>query len=463
MVALLTALAVGLAGIVAYALQWSRIQSVSEQQLFRDYSEFQTLASTNIDRDTSQQFTDLDDLLRAALQSKQLTESNGAFAIVGDEVRWVSPDSVTVHPEADPDFVATVAALAERSERTIDRYSTAHADFMYLVAPVTFAGTGQKGALVRVVDLNVERRALNDTYGTYVIVALGSICVVALITWLLVARLLQPIHWVRITATEITEHDLSRRIPVRGHDDIAALANTVNTMLDRLESAASAQKQLLDDVGHELRTPLTIIRGHLELMEATDPMDAEIVRTLALEELARMSDLVNDLLLLAQSERNDFVVPQAVDIGRLTDETYEKVRVLGHRPWSMDALADVTVTCDPQRVTQAWLQLAANAVKYSPDGSPIGMGSRVEGDSVRLWVRDHGMGFTTEEREIVLSRFGRSRRAGARRTDSVGLGLAIVNSIAKAHGGKVDIDSVTEVGSTVSLVLPRERPLSSEN
>ena len=111
---------------------------------------------------------------------------------------------------------------------------------------------------------------------------------------------------------------------------------------------------------------------------------------------------------------------------------------------------------DPQRITQAWLQLAANAVKYSPNGTDIGIGSKLDGDNVRLWIRDHGMGFTEDDKELVLQRFGRSRRAGAKRTDSAGLGLAIVNSIALAHGGRVDIDSVPDLGSTVTLVIPRQ-------
>ena len=95
-------------------------------------------------------------------------------------------------------------------------------------------------------------------------------------------------------------------------------------------------------------------------------------------------------------------------------------------------------------------------MKYSPDGTDIGIGSKLDGDNVRLWIRDHGMGFTEDEKELVLERFGRSRRAGAKRTDSVGLGLAIVNSIALAHGGRVDIDSVPDLGSTVTLVIPRQ-------
>ncbi|MBI4901446.1 MAG: HAMP domain-containing histidine kinase [Actinobacteria bacterium] len=453
---LLTFFGIGMSGSVAYVLQWGRIQSQAYSQLSRDASDFRELANANIDAGTGKPFTNVSDLLRGALQSKTLSESGGILGIVDGKLVWKANSSVTVRPENDPGFVALALQKAKLSTVTTDRYSSRSTDYAYLVFPVVWSFSGETGALVRVVDLNIERRALNDTFVTYALVGAVAIAITALITWLVMARLLQPISWLQRTTEEITEHDLKRRIPVRGNDDLAALTTTVNGMLDRLESAVEAQKSLLDDVGHELRTPMTIVRGHLELMDTTDPKDAEVVRALALEELARMSTLVNDLILLAQSERSDFVVLQDVDAGRLTDETFEKVRVLGDRRWIMDGLADVSFMVDPQRITQAWLQLAANAVKYSPEGTDIGIGSKVEGDNVRLWVRDHGMGFTEDEKELVLQRFGRSRRAGAKRTDSAGLGLAIVNSIALAHGGRVDIDSVPDLGSTVSLVIPRQ-------
>ena len=454
---LLTTFGLGLSGVVAYVLQSTRIQNSAFAELARDEEQFRNLAAGNANPENSgKPFVNASELLSAGMQSKPLSDSGGAMALSGGKVIWTAPVSARVRPENNEVFKQVAISASVSSQTTTDRFLLGGTDWAYSVVPVVFAETGEQGALVRVIDLTIERRGLNDTFTTYVVVSVGAILAIVGITWLVMSRLLQPISWVQRTAEEITEHDISRRIQVRGNDDLAALTHTVNTMLDRLESAVGAQKRLLDDVGHELRTPMTIIRGHLELMDTTDPMDAEVVRALALEELSRMSNLVNDLLVLAQSERSDFVVPQEVDMARLTDETYEKVRVLGERPWVMDDLADVTVMCDPQRITQAWLQLAANAVKYSPDKSPIGLGSKVEGDNVRLWVRDHGMGFTEDEKELVLERFGRSRRAGAKRTDSAGLGLAIVNSIALAHGGRVDIDSIPEVGSTVSLVIPRQ-------
>ncbi|MGV8850006.1 MAG: sensor histidine kinase [Propionibacteriaceae bacterium] len=452
---LLTFFGIGMSGAVAYVLQWGRIQSEAYSQLSRDSSDFRALATANIDPGTGKPFTNVADLLRRALETKTLSESGGILGITDGQVVWKANTSVAIRPENDPAFVALVMEKSRLSSVTTERYTSGTNDYAYLVFPVSWLDTGETGALVRVIDLNVERKGLNEIFVTYALVGVGAILATAAITWLVMARLLQPISWLQRTAEEITEHDLSRRIPVRGHDDLAALTTTVNTMLDRLESTVEAQKSLLDDVGHELRTPMTIVRGHLELMDTTDPKDSEIVRALALDELARMSTLVNDLILLAQSERSDFVVLQEVDMGRLTDETFEKVRVLGGRRWIMDSLADTSVMIDPQRITQAWLQLAANSVKYSPDGTDIGVGSKLEGDNVRFWVRDHGLGFTEEDKELVLQRFGRSRRAGAKRTDSAGLGLAIVNSIALAHGGRVDIDSVPDLGSTVSLVIPR--------
>lgn len=198
---------------------------------------------------------------------------------------------------------------------------------------------------------------------------------------------------------------------------------------------------------------MTIVRGHLELMDAEDPDDVRATRALALDELDRMSRLVDDLLTLAKAERSDFVQPRAADIGRLTDETLEKARGLAQRRWTLDHLADVEAILDPQRVAQAWLQLASNAVKYSPDGTPIALGSAVRRGELRLWVRDQGIGISPHERDLVLARFGRGSGAPLR-ADGAGLGLAIVDKIVTAHGGRVDIESTPGQGSTIALVLP---------
>ena len=140
------------------------------------------------------------------------------------------------------------------------------------VLPVT-AGD-QRGAWVVTYLVEGEEGEFTDVLWTYVVVALVALLVVGLVGWFVAGALLAPLRTLRQTAHEISETDLSRRIPVAGDDEVAELARTFNAMLDRLESAFAAQRRFLDDAGHELRTPITIVRGHLELM-GDDPAERE--------------------------------------------------------------------------------------------------------------------------------------------------------------------------------------------
>ena len=258
------------------------------------------------------------------------------------------------------------------------------------------------------------------------------------------------------TAQQISESDLSQRIPVTGRDDLTALTVTVNDMLDRLETSFKGQRQLLDDVGHELRTPLTIVRGHLELMDPGDPADVAATRALAVDEVDRMHGLVNDLMLLATASHPGFVRSEGCDLGLLTDEVGDKLRTLADRSWRIDARADVMVDLDSRRITQALLQLGANAVAHTSAGAVIAIGSEIlpasDTPAVRVWVRDEGTGIEPDDLAVIFERFGRGH---ARSRDSgAGLGLSIVSAIAKAHGGDLLVDSVLGEGTTLSLVLP---------
>jgi signal transduction histidine kinase len=184
-------------------------------------------------------------------------------------------------------------------------------------------------------------------------------------------------------------------------------------------------------------------------MDANDPADVAQTSALAIDEVDRMHRLVDDLLTLAKADRPEFLQPEATDVARLTDETLAKASMLGDRAWVLDELADIETVLDPQRIAQAWLQLAANAVQYSAPGSKIGMGSRVDDGDLRLWVRDEGVGISPEDRERILQRKVRGRTGSG-----TGLGLAIVSSISAAHHGRVDIESVPGIGSRFSIVLP---------
>jgi signal transduction histidine kinase len=268
----------------------------------------------------------------------------------------------------------------------------------------------------------------------------------------LAERILAPVRLVTRTARSISDTDLTRRIPVEGYDEIAELSATFNDMLERLEAAFATQRRFTDDAGHELRTPITVIRGHLELMDE-DPADR--ARTLALvsDELERMSRMVGDLITLARTEQPDFVRVRVVDVDELTMRMLDNARGLGQRDWLLDGWAVGRATLDEQRLMQAVLQLASNAVRHTNEGGVVAIGSRITDGQVRFWVRDEGGGVRPEERDRIFERFYRGV-AGHRLSEGAGLGLSIVKAIAEAHGGRVELESEPGVGSTFTIVVP---------
>ena len=220
---------------------------------------------------------------------------------------------------------------------------------------------------------------------------------------------MSPLRSLRHTAQRITETDLSERIPVDqlAGDEVGDLGRTMNSMLDRLSASFDNQRRLLDDAGHELKTPITIVRGHLELVDPQDPADVIETRDLAIEELDRMRRLVDEILMLAKARRPDFVQPEPVVVADLLAGVLDKVIALGDRRWLIEATSNEVVTVDPQRITQALIQLVANALKFTDPGAVIALGGRIYGPEVRLWVRDEGSGIAAEDRGRIFERFGR--------------------------------------------------------
>ncbi len=325
----------------------------------------------------------------------------------------------------------------------------------YLAVP--FLDAGQP---VGVFVVAILTQSLRDEAEAASIASAGVGAVMLLIGSLLAGwlanRILRPVAELNRTARSITETDLTQRIDLRGHDEISHLAGTFNAMLGRLDAAFTAQRQFIDDAGHELRTPITVIRGHLDVM-GDDPKDRAQTIELVNEELDRVSRVVDDLLILVHAERHDFVQPQPTDLARLTETIFAKARALdGRRTWSLDGVGIATAQVDAQRLTEAVLQLAENAVRYAGPGVEIGIGSAVEGELLRFWVRDEGVGIPVEEQERIFDRFHRGK--GSRRTEGAGLGLSIVRAIAEAHGGAVTVAAAPAAGATFTLTLPGAEP-----
>jgi signal transduction histidine kinase len=328
----------------------------------------------------------------------------------------------------------------------------------YIAVPISVLDNPTAAVYVDAVDLDDQLADLNSAVRVYAVVALVALVAIGLVGWFVAGRLLRPIRQLRTAASRITASELKERIPVAGHDDVSELTATVNDMLDRLDTALVAQRQLLDDVRHELKTPITIVRGHLELLDATEPREVEATRALAIDELDRMSALVDDIEALAETHRQN-LDRRATDVADLTEDVFAKVSVLPGHAWELAGVAHVSALLDPARITQAWLQLADNAAKYSPEGSSIRVGSRSVDDSIELWVADEGSGIPAESMTRIFERFGRVDTGRGIRGS--GLGLPIVAAIAEAHGGRVTVES-SQAGSRFGILLPTVRQQSGE-
>lgn len=228
----------------------------------------------------------------------------------------------------------------------------------------------------------------------------------------------------------------------------------MNAMLDRLSLSFDAQRQMLDDAGHELRTPITIVRGHLELVDLNDPDDVAKTRDLAIDELDRMQRLVDELMVLAKSRRPDFVHLGPVGVAELLYSVLDKVEPIAERHWLLEAAPEATVDLDSQRITQALVQLVANAIRFTATGGTIALGAAAEDGWLRLWVRDDGVGVARADQERIFERFTRAGRPPAASDTGAGLGLAIVSAIAEAHRGRVTLVSEPGQGATFAMLIP---------
>ncbi|GAA1538414.1 ATP-binding protein [Nocardioides humi] len=453
-VALLVTIALAGAGLIVYWVESRAVTDSVQREVEQELDEFVRLQGSG-------DFTTIRDLLDGFLKRNVPDDDELLVGWVGDGTTVQFPRDALVD---DPRFLAAVAPLVVDGGTTY--LDTDRGEVRITAQPVVQGS--QRGALLVVTYLAEDRGELLQTMRTYTLVALlSAVLVTATAAWVS-GRLLRPLRTLHVAAETIGATDLSRRLPERGNDDITALTRTVNGMLDRLEHAFAGQRQFLDDAGHELRTPLTVLRGHLELLDAGSPQEVAETRDLLLDEVDRMARLVNDLIMLAKSDRPDFLSPGPTDPSALLAAVLTKASALGERDWALEASPGLPaeLVLDGQRITQALLALADNAVKHTAAGGRIAIGAAVVGPTLRCWVHDDGAGVDPEDRERIFGRFGRA--AVPEGDEGFGLGLSIVGAIAQAHGGRAYVDPhgggsghgarfVVDVPAVVPAPLP-DRP-----
>jgi len=215
------------------------------------------------------------------------------------------------------------------------------------------------------------------------------------------------------------------------------------------------QEQFLQDASHELRTPVTIARGHLELLSRQGEGGAEVA--VALDELGRVGAILERLLLLARAGEPSFVAPEPIELEAFLEEVFVRWSEVALRAWRLGRLAVGTLHADPERLRAALDALLENAVKYSEEGALIELRARAAAGEVVIELEDEGCGIVPEALSRIFDRFSRADAARTRAHGGVGLGLAIVDAVAKAHGGRCG--AVTSArGSTFSLTLPGFQP-----
>ena len=446
-VILVAGAALTVSGVLVFILQQRALDARAVDRLHQSKIALQDLVEGGTNPETGVALTDPSEIVRLHLARTYAGTYTGEVGFVDGTLYWLPSQEPRLHIEDDAELVAYVAPLTTGTDTIITTHTTTTTTYRLIVVPI--AGPSSNAALVHAIDMRGYGESTHSAMVLYVVAALGTLVLVVPFAWFSVTRLLRPIGELRRATDSIGESDLTTRVPVRGNDDLSGLAGAVNRMLDRVETAVVARRELLDDVSHELRTPITVVRGHMELLDPDDHDDVVETRALVIDEIDRMGTLVGDLLELARA--SDTVNPASTDLAALTEAVLDKARALGDRQWTLDEAAQVTCCLDPTRITQAWLQLAQNAVQYSADGTLIAIGSGTDSQWARLWVRDRGI--APDDIECVRQRFVRGT-AGTESVAGSGLGLNIVESIARAHGGHLDIESTPGVGSTFTLVIP---------
>jgi signal transduction histidine kinase len=225
----------------------------------------------------------------------------------------------------------------------------------------------------------------------------------------------------------------------------------VEEIAESRASLLGLQERFLHDASHELRTPVTIARGHLELLERAGEGSHDL--EIALDELGRMERIVERLLLLAKADQPGFVVPEEIELGAFLEDVFMRWAEVAPRGWHLGRLAAGTLRADREALRTALDAVLENAVKYSEPGDAIRVSSRARDGSVEVEVADEGDGIAPEALDRIFDRFARADPARSRASGGVGLGLAIVDAIVKAHGGRCVVGSSGR-GTSFSLVLP---------
>ncbi|MDD2902536.1 MAG: heavy metal sensor histidine kinase [Syntrophales bacterium] len=332
--------------------------------------------------------------------------------------------------------------------------------FRVLTMPVIKAGR-----VVNLVQVGISLENVIETRRRFLLIMAGVLPLGLLLAtaggWVLARRALKPVDQMTRAARRISGEDLTERLQETGTDDeLDRLAKTLNEMLGRLDDFLGQIRQFSADAAHELQTPLTILKGEIEvaLRSPRTPVEYQQVLNSSLEEIERISSLVAGLLLLARADRGVLRLDlRPLDLPELLQEVGEQLRLVAeNREVSLNygVLEPSVIQGDREHFQRLLLNLIDNAIKYTPAGGSVTLSLRCLGQEAQVAITDTGLGLTEEEQAQIFHRFYRAEAARSQSGGGAGLGLSIAQSIAAAHGGKIEVESLPGRGSTFTVSLP---------
>jgi len=278
--------------------------------------------------------------------------------------------------------------------------------------------------------------------------------------WVLARRSLSPIGYIASKAEHITSNSLNERLATRGTDDeMDSLIQTINGMIARLESSFRRMAEFTADASHELKTPLCALKGEAEVLLSKKRPLEEYQEGLAhfIERFDQLNRMINDLTLLSKFDSSQVELNMASlrldllvrDIGNLFKILAEQKGI----DWQVGQVQEVTILGDKVRLQQLFTNLIDNAIKYTSEGS-IRITVEKDEENAVVQVVDTGIGIPREEQEKIFKRFYRVDKSRSKESGGVGLGLSIAEWIAKAHQGRIEVNSGLNRGSTFTVYLP---------
>ena len=373
-----------------------------------------------------------------------------------------SPEVMRLRPEDMTTLQEQLGELPRSGEALIFQLDSLQEKVLFVSRSIV----GQPGGVSRIASGAVATRATTiprEYLFNVLIIAPIVILVAGTAAFLYFGRTQRQLAQITAEVAAITDgRSLHRRLALSEEStDFADLVATLNAMIGRLETSFGALRRFTADASHELRTPLAVLRADVERAMMT-PSQTERMVALeeSLQEVRRMTDLVESLLTLARADEGRFDIHrEPVELQPLVQEVYETALILGEAQGvtvNLPFTADVVVLADRTRLRQLFLNLVTNAIKYTPAGGKVELGVGRHPDNVTFAVRDTGIGIAAADVPHIFERFWRADRVRSRMSErgGFGLGLAISQWIAQAHGGTLTASSRLGRGSLFTVTLP---------